>query len=112
LELALASVAGKSGNLELYENALLRAIHYQPNVEDTAQLGEFYLTHNRFEPAILMLQKAIEMNPDSAASFFDLDGRTRPRMTIPRRRRLMSRQYVWRHTVRVIAGPTRNSSSA
>jgi tetratricopeptide (TPR) repeat protein len=72
LELALASAAGKSGNLELYESALLRAIHYQPNFEDTAQLGEFYLTHNRFEPAILMLQKAIEMNPDSAAAFFDL----------------------------------------
>jgi len=72
LELALATAAGKAGNLELYESALLRAIHYQPNFGDTAQLGEFYLTHNRFEPAILTLQKAIDMNPDSAAAFFDL----------------------------------------
>ena len=76
LEHTLARTAGNAGNLELYEKALRRAIDYEPTFEDTMELGEFYLTHNRFDRAILTLQRATEIKPDSAVAYSDL-GRAR-----------------------------------
>lgn len=72
LEHTLARSAGKAGALGFYEKALRRAIDYEPRFEDAVELGEFYLAHDRFDRAILTLQRATEMEPDSATAYYDL----------------------------------------
>jgi tetratricopeptide (TPR) repeat protein len=72
LEVALANAAAKQGNLVEYERALVDAVNQTHNIEDSLQLGEFYLAHNRLMSAISTLQAAINTTPSSARAFFDL----------------------------------------
>jgi Flp pilus assembly protein TadD len=72
LESELANCATKQGNLKVFERSLVEAIRYQPKLGDILRLGTFYLTRDRFNSAILTLQKATELDPSSAEAFFGL----------------------------------------
>jgi tetratricopeptide (TPR) repeat protein len=72
LGVGLANAAARQGNIVEYERALADAVDQAHNIEDSLHLGEFYLAHDRLNSAISTLQKAIDMNPNSAQAFFDL----------------------------------------
>jgi tetratricopeptide (TPR) repeat protein len=72
LEVALASAAEGAGDQEAAAKALEQALHYEPTFSVTMHLGDLYLSRGRYERAVLTLQRAIELNPNSAEAFFAL----------------------------------------
>jgi len=72
LEVALATTAEDSGDQEAAAKALEQALHYEPTFGVTMHLGDLYLRHGRYERAVLTLQRATEIKPNSAEAFSEL----------------------------------------
>jgi tetratricopeptide (TPR) repeat protein len=66
LEMALASAAETAGSYQLAENALARALDYDPSFDAALQLGRVYFAENRFGRAIATFRQAADLNPQSA----------------------------------------------
>lgn len=72
LEMALAAATEKAGDKEAAAQALEQAFRYEPKFEAAMQLGNLYLSANRLERAVLTLQQATELRPNSAEAFYAL----------------------------------------
>jgi predicted Zn-dependent protease len=59
-----------SGNQTLAENALLRALRYDPSFGVTMQVAQFYLQNNKSDRAVSVLRNATEINPGSADAYY------------------------------------------
>ncbi|MBF6569637.1 MAG: O-antigen ligase family protein [Candidatus Binataceae bacterium] len=67
---ALSTAAQMSGNPELAESALLRALRYDPSFGMIMQIAQLYLQNNKIERAAAMLRNATEVNPASADAYY------------------------------------------
>jgi O-antigen ligase/tetratricopeptide (TPR) repeat protein len=72
LNLALARLARSLNDHETAESAYLKALKYQPSFEATLELGQLYIDETRFPRAVLTLDQATDLNPQSAPAFFSL----------------------------------------
>jgi O-antigen ligase/tetratricopeptide (TPR) repeat protein len=72
LNLALARLARSLNDHETAENAYLKALKYQPSFQATLELGQLYIDETRFPRAVLTLDQATDLNPQSAPAFFSL----------------------------------------
>jgi len=72
LDLALAEAAQEARDPEAQENALKDAVAERPQgIEALLALGDFYLNHEQYDRAALILQEAADAEP-SARAWFDL----------------------------------------
>jgi O-antigen ligase/tetratricopeptide (TPR) repeat protein len=69
---SLGTAAQDAGDAPMAEKAWLKALAYQPSFEMTQRVGEFYLESGKADLAIKMLQRASEMDPQSAQTYFML----------------------------------------
>lgn len=73
LTVALADAAQATQNLAEVKAALIRALDLRPSSFDTQlRLGLLYLQERSFDRAVLVLHKALDIKPDSAAVFYHL----------------------------------------
>jgi tetratricopeptide (TPR) repeat protein len=72
LNLALARLARSLNDHETAESAYLKALKYQPSFQATLELGQLYIDETRFPRAVLTLDQATDLNPQSAPAFFSL----------------------------------------
>ena len=72
LEMALAEAAAKAGDEEAAAQALERGLRYEPTFEGEMRLGDLYLSQNHLERAVLTIQRATEIRPNSAGAFYEL----------------------------------------
>ncbi len=72
LNLALAQLARSLNDHETAESAYLKALKYHPSFQATLELGQLYIEETRFPRAVLTLDQATDLNPQSAPAFFSL----------------------------------------
>jgi len=69
LEMALASAAEMTGRHQVAEAALARALDYDPSFDAMLLLGRVYFAENKFGRAVVTLQQATGLNPQSPEAF-------------------------------------------
>jgi tetratricopeptide (TPR) repeat protein len=75
LTVALADAALAAGDRHAAEEAMEQALQIDPSSEQVlARLGNLYAEDNRPDRALLILNRALEIEPNSPATYFQIGG--------------------------------------
>lgn len=72
VELALARAAQVAGDSATAEAALIQVTKDEPTAQSSITLGNFYSDNKRYDRAVEAYQRAVELDPESAAAYLDL----------------------------------------